>query len=137
MSERDVLAPMDEVLAAYNRQDWERFRAGLADDLRVADHRPPPALYDGIVGADKFVVAVKALFDLASGVSVRTVATEVVDPRAAVFQLCTTGLTEEASDFELAFNLGYVVDAGKISRLEFFADDQLAVACEHLRAATG
>ena len=72
---------MDDALEAYNGQEWARFRAGFADDLVVADHRPPPAVYDGIVGADEFVAVVRALLELASGVSVATVATHVVDRR--------------------------------------------------------
>jgi len=126
---------MDEALTAYNRQDWARFRAGFADDLVVADHRPPPAVYDGIVGADKFVSTVQALFDLASGVSVAAVATHIVNDHSAVFDLRTTGVSGEASDFELAFHLAYVVESGKINRLEFFPDDQLAEACATVAAS--
>jgi ketosteroid isomerase-like protein len=115
-------------MAAYNRQDWDRCRALLADDLVVADHRPAPALYDGIVGAEEFVTALRPLFDLASGVNVRVPAIHVVGRDRAVFQLSTTAASAEGADIELAFLLALVVDAGKITRLEFFAVDQLDAA---------
>jgi ketosteroid isomerase-like protein len=128
MPRTEVVARMNDALAAYNAQDWARFRSCFADDLVVSDHRPPPAVYDGIAGADAFVDAVRALFELASGISVATVATHVVDERRAVFELNTTGLTADASDFELAFILAYVIDAGTIAQLAFFPDDQLEAA---------
>jgi hypothetical protein len=128
---------MVEILAAYNSQDWTRLRAGLTEDLQVADHRPAPALYDGITGPDEFVAALQPLFDMASGVAVSTVAVHVVSPRAAVFQLSTLGVSAEGGEFELAFNLGYLVVAGKVSRLEFFADDHLTEARARLLELAG
>jgi len=134
MSQPDPLAPMVALLAAYNRQDWARFRAGLTEHLVVADHRPAPALYDGIADPDEFIAALLPLFEMASEVSVQTVGSHVVGPRAGVFRLSTTGLTAEGSEFELAFHLGYVLDADKVSRFEFFGDDQLDAACTRLRS---
>ena len=58
----------------------------------------------------------------------------IVDERAAVFQLSTTGRTGEGSDFELFFNLAYLVDDGAITHLEFFPDDELDAATARLRS---
>src|SRR5437868_4725843 len=85
VSDAALVAHLGEALTAYNGQDWERFRVCFTDDLVVADHRPPPAVYDGIIGADNFVATVQALFDLASDVSVAVVGTHVVNRRSAVF----------------------------------------------------
>jgi ketosteroid isomerase-like protein len=134
MSRLDATGVMDEALAAYNRYDWTALRTVLAADLRVADHRPAPALYDGIVGADTFIEALKPLLELASGVAVRTVAVHEVNDRAGVHQLSTIGITPEGSDLELAFHLGYLVEGGKIVRFDFFADDRLAEARSLLAA---
>lgn len=128
MSEPELVVLLRGMLAAYNSEDWDAFRAGLADDVVVGDHRPPPAVYDGIIGADEFVAAVRSLFELAAGLSVRAVQTHVLNPRAGVFLLSTTGRTDEGSDFELFFNFAYLVNGGSITRIEFFPDDQLPAA---------
>ncbi|MHB8463264.1 MAG: nuclear transport factor 2 family protein, partial [Acidimicrobiales bacterium] len=133
----DTLGPMLEFLAAYNRQDWPRCRALLADDLTVIDHRPAPAVFGAIGGDDEFIGALTPLFDLGSGVCARALAIHVVDG-GGVFRMRTTALIADGGEMDLAFHLAYAVNAGRLTHVELFDEAQLdaALACADGLAAS-
>ena len=72
--------------------------------------------------------------EMASGVELRTIAVHGVNERAGVHQLSTVGATPEGGEFELAFQLGYLVANGTITRFEFFDDDSLEDARSRVAA---
>jgi ketosteroid isomerase-like protein len=123
----DTLKPFRDVLSAYNREDWQACRALLADDFVVVDHRPAPALYGAIHGPDEFI-ATLPMFELASGVRARALAVSLGRQGSAVAEMRTTATTAEGADIELAFHLAFTVRSAKITRLEFYAVDQLEAA---------
>jgi tetratricopeptide (TPR) repeat protein/ketosteroid isomerase-like protein len=128
MPHAQTLRPWFEFLAAYNRQDWAQCRGLLADAFAVADHRPTPNLYGAINGPDDFIRTLKTGFELSTERCARTLTIPAVDDGAAVFQLRTTASTRDGADTELAFHVAYTALGGRMTRLEFFADNQLNAA---------
>src|SRR5205085_2450794 len=97
----DTLTPMLEFLAAYNRQDWPRCRSLFADGLAVIDHRPAPAVFGAIDGADEFIGALRLAHELASAVRARALSIHPVEG-GGIFRVRGTALMSEGGDIELA-----------------------------------
>jgi ketosteroid isomerase-like protein len=132
----ETLEPIGQLLAAYNRQDWRAWRALLADDFVVVDHRPAPALYGAVSGPDEFTAALLPMFELAAGVHATVLSCEVGGAGRAVLRVHTNATTTDGAEIELAFYLAFAVDAGFVQRMEFFGIDQLAAGRAWLDTAT-
>jgi DNA-binding SARP family transcriptional activator len=117
---------IDEV-AAFNARDWERYRALMADDFVLTDHRL--ASLGTITGRDDVIPAFRAMVDLAT---TRTYARafHAVDEGVVVASYAALGVSASGLSTDTSLVAVCCSTNDRLTRFDFFAADQLNAAME-------
>jgi hypothetical protein len=121
----NVVAPIAEVIDAFNEKSAAKWRAAFTDDLVVEDHRL--AGMGRIEGADAYTESVVALWKLApvtrGEMGWRWPA---LDRHGAITVVHRKGTVPDGGgDFESEYLYLYLVAQGRIARIEVFEMDAL------------
>jgi ketosteroid isomerase-like protein len=117
-----VTKPLGEMIDAFDAHDSHGFRAALADDLVVEDHRRTGI--GRVEGADAYVGSIEALWKLAPDTQVEAGWRWLAHARhGAVTVLKRTGRLPDAGEFESEYLYLLTVADGRVTRLEFFELD--------------
>ena len=121
-----TISVLTAMRAAFAGRDWVSFRAVVADDVVLIDHRPAGA--GQLSGIDEYVAYAKTLTDVAPELT--THVSEIVaianDRLLAVNR--TPASTRDSQPFELDSLRLYVVRDGHIQRVEVFPVDDRPAA---------
>jgi len=134
-----LIGPLGEILDASNTGDRARYRAQLADDLVVEDHRRTGM--GRVEGADAYLASVAAFGEL---VSSATAALGWHRPALAPHGALTVAritdtVAASGGEFESVYLYLFTISRGRIARIELFELDALDAArarFEALRAGS-
>jgi class 3 adenylate cyclase len=130
-----VAAPLGELVDAFNAHERALWRAQLAEDVVVDDHRH--AGMGRLEGADAWADSLVALWELAPGSTVEAGWEWLaLDEQAALTVVRRMGVLPEGGDFESEYLILYTVAAGKIDHVELYevdARDEALARFEALR----
>jgi class 3 adenylate cyclase/ketosteroid isomerase-like protein len=128
-----VATPLGALVDAFNEHDPAKFRACLADDLVVEDHRL--AGMGRMQGADAYVESVEALLELAPDTRGEMgMRWPAFDRHGALTVLCRGGRLPDGGAFESEYLFLYLVARGRISRVEMFDVGSLEAALARFEA---
>ena len=111
-------APVNALVHAFTRHDWESLRACLADDAVVHDHRTLGVM--GALSGNDWIESRRVLAELAPDVGEETLAILAWNRRGRVSVGRLFGVTRDGGPFENLFVGVYLTDGDRIERYEFF-----------------
>jgi ketosteroid isomerase-like protein len=129
-----TLEPALSAWAPLNRLDGPGIRRWLSDDFVVVDHRPPPTVYGSVDGPDGFVSALLTYAELTSSVRFRLESVDALGDGAMVVGARTVAVLRDGGHTENVWKATFAADFGRLTRVEFFAEDQLDQATSRFRA---
>jgi hypothetical protein len=109
-----------------NTRDLAPVRAALCDDLVVEDHRRTGM--GRIDGADEYLRAVAAIWEITSESMLQPLQFLAVAPRSRVFVNRTAGRNLEGGEFESVFVVLQAYRDERVSRLELFEPEDVRTA---------
>jgi class 3 adenylate cyclase/tetratricopeptide (TPR) repeat protein len=111
--------------AAIEARDWVAYRAQLADDFRMRDHRRPALLSEQ--GPDEYVASLAALAELAPDVRPEMFGVPAWSQHGSVMLLRAEGTAADGGPFENLFALVHAIDtkSGRSVALELFDIDDI------------
>jgi ketosteroid isomerase-like protein len=133
---RAVAEPIGALMDAFNEHDAAKFRALLADDLVVEDHRL--AGLGRIDGADAYGASIVALWELAPDTRGEMgLLWPAFDRHGAVTVLRRGGVLPDGGEFESVYLYLLLVARGRIHHAEMFELGALATALARFEALRG
>lgn len=131
-----VAAPMGELVDAFNSHDRARWRAQLADEIVVEDHRH--AGMGRLEGADAWADSLVALWELAPDTTVEAGwHWYALDGRGGVTRVRRAGVLPGGGAFESEYLNLYTVSGSRITHVELFEVEDLAAALTRFEALGG
>jgi ketosteroid isomerase-like protein len=128
-----VAVPLGRLADAFNAHDRAAWRAELAEDVVVQDHRL--VSMGRLEGADAWSDSVVALWELAPESTVESGWEWIaIDERGALTSILRTGTLPEGGEFESEYLLSYTVSGGKIDHVETFETHAREEALAHFHA---
>ena len=130
---RQVAEPIGALMEAFNEHDAGQFRALLADDLVVEDHRL--AGLGRIDGADAYVASIVALLELAPDTRGEMgLLWPAFDRHGAITVLRRGGQLRDGGEFESIYLYLLLVARGRIHHAEMFELEHLDAALARFEA---
>ncbi len=116
---REIAEPIGALTDAFNEHDAAQFRALLADDLVVEDHRL--AGLGRLDGADTYVASIVALWELAPDTRGEMgLRWPAFDRHGAITVLRRGGLLPDGGEFESVYLFLLLIARGRIHHVEMF-----------------
>ncbi|MEX2538614.1 MAG: nuclear transport factor 2 family protein [Actinomycetota bacterium] len=131
----ELVARMAGMAKTWNARDWERYAAGLAEDVVFVDRRR--ASLGEIRGRDQLVAVAKDL--LTPDIRHDVVAVRGIDQHCLAAEIVARGTNAEGGTIEVAYINVFEIRDGLAQHIERFATDDLEAALvrfEELRRGT-
>jgi len=117
----DVLAVFRGLQAAFGSADWDEFKKYVTDDIIDVDHRA--ASFDETRGAAAHIEKIRSISGLAKAVVLGR-STDRINERGLASLVEVRGITADGAEIEIAFWSVWIVDEGKVTRVERFPSDE-------------
>jgi class 3 adenylate cyclase/ketosteroid isomerase-like protein/tetratricopeptide (TPR) repeat protein len=114
---------------AFNSRDWSAQADVVADDFRLRDHRTASL---GEAGRRDVRSLSEAYVDVTPDIRLRFVAVDRLHPRAALVRTTTEGATAGREAFESPALMVFVVEEGRVERLDLFPLEARGRAADHV-----